>query len=395
MLARDLTPDAALGGRRCNAVMDPRAPKGRESPGVQPAPACPVSSYTEWDPLEEVIVGRVEGAALPTPHVTVTGALSGVRRLLYPFLAGHRYSRLFTRPAEKELNGFIRLLESEGITVRRPRRADFSRRHRTSDWSSSGFTNACPRDGLLVVGNEIIEAPMAWRSRYFERLTYHPLLEEYSACGARWSAAPRPRLLDALYGSGYTAPGPGEPMRYITTESEPVFDAADFVRCGRDLFVIRSNVTNRSGIDWLRRHLAHTYRIHEIETRCRTPMHIDTTLMPLAPGKMLANPEFLDLDRLQGPLRQWDILVAPEPDPVTSRLVRLGSLCSKWLSMNVLVLDERRVVVERHQVSMARALRDWGFEPIPCAFSHYAIFGGAFHCATLDVRRRGELRSYF
>jgi glycine amidinotransferase len=40
-------------------------------------------------------------------------------------------------------------------------------------------------------------------------------------------------------------------------------------------------------------------------------------------------------------------------------------------------------------------LESWGFEPIPCKFLHYAGFGGAFHCATLDVRRRGTLESYF
>ena len=79
---------------------------------------------------------------------------------------------------------------------------------------------------------------------------------------------------------------------------------------------------------------------------------------------------------------------------VMSRLVR-NSLCSKWLSMNVLMLDERRVVVEKRQPTMIRALRDWGFEPIPCEFTHYAPFGGSFHCATLDVRRRGTLQSYF
>ncbi len=33
-------------------------------------------------------------------------------------------------------------------------------------------------------------------------------------------------------------------------------------------------------------------------------------------------------------------------------------------------------------------------EPIPCDLRHYAPFGGSFHCATLDVRRRGTLQSY-
>lgn len=41
-------------------------------------------------------------------------------------------------------------------------------------------------------------------------------------------------------------------------------------------------------------------------------------------------------------------------------------MCGKWLSMNVLTLDEKRVVVERHHTSMINALEQWGFEPVPC-----------------------------
>jgi glycine amidinotransferase len=42
-----------------------------------------------------------------------------------------------------------------------------------------------------------------------------------------------------------------------------------------------------------------------------------------------------------------------------------------------------------------KAMKEWGLEPVPCEFLHYAAFGGSFHCATLDVRRRGALQSYF
>ena len=62
--------------------------------------------------------------------------------------------------------------------------------------------------------------------------------------------------------------------------------------------------------------------------------------------------------------------------------------------MNVLMLDERRVVVERRQEPLQDAFADWGFEPVPCSFESCYAFAGSFHCATLDVRRRGELRSY-
>ena len=37
--------------------------------------------------------------------------------------------------------------------------------------------------------------------------------------------------------------------------------------------------------------------------------------MHLAPGKVLVNPEFVDVARLPKVLKSWDVLVAPEPDP--------------------------------------------------------------------------------
>ena len=63
--------------------------------------------------------------------------------------------------------------------------------------------------------------------------------------------------------------------------------------------------------------------------------------------------------------------------------------------MNVLMLDEERVVVADHEETLICSLREWGFRPIPCPFQNFYRLGGSIHCATLDVRRRGTLRSYF
>jgi glycine amidinotransferase len=350
-------------------------------------------SYTEWDPLEEIVVGRLEGATIPSKHVAVTFNMPKMAAKLYPFFAGRKYPQWMVRQAQTELDGFVALLESEGVRVRRPEPLDFSRPYRTRQWRSRGFCVACPRDGFLVVGDEIIETPMCWRSRYFETDAYRPLFKEYFHRGARWTAAPRPELPDALYDQSYRIPAADEPMRYVVNEFEPVFDAADFVRCGRDLFVTRSNVTNESGIAWLRRHLGDGFRIHEVESRCRQPMHIDSTLLPLAPGKLLVNPEYVDVERLPKALKHWDVLIAPPPDPPTGIMSKI-SMTSAWTSINVLMLDERKVVVEASQPTLIRALKDWGFDPLPLPFLSFGPFGGAFHCATLDVRRRGELRSY-
>jgi glycine amidinotransferase len=368
-----------------------------DRPEAPPTPAaCPVSSHNEWDPLEEVIVGRLEGATIPTSHITITQGVPPFVATLYRFFMGRFYPRILTSAAQRELDEFIRVLEAEGITVRRPDAVDWRAKYRAPSWRSSGYCITCPRDGFLVLGDEIIETPMAWPCRYFEAHAYRRLFKEYFARGARWTAAPRPQLLDDLYNHDYTAPQWGEPVRYVINEFEPVFDAADFVRCGRDLFVTRSNVTNQAGIAWLRRHVGDRYRIHEIESRCRQPMHIDSSFLPLAPGKVLVNPEFIDVERLPSILKSWDVLVSPQPNPPPRTAWRFKvALTSQWISMNVLMLDERRVVVERNQTRLISAFKDWGFEPIPLPFLNYAPFGGAFHCATLDIRRRGELRSYF
>jgi glycine amidinotransferase len=129
--------------------------------------ACPVNSHNGWDPLEEVIVGRLEGATVPPAHPSVTFNIPRMGAKLLRFVAGRRYPKPLVRRAQKQLDDFIHILEAEGVTVRRPDIVDWKQLCRTPHWSSRGFCIACPRDGFIVIGNEIIETPMAWRSRFF------------------------------------------------------------------------------------------------------------------------------------------------------------------------------------------------------------------------------------
>lgn len=355
----------------------------------------PVCSHTEWDPLEEVIVGSLDGASVPPWHVVERArGLTGVAGVALRALAGRRYPWILRRNAQRELDGLVRLLESEGVRVRRPDPMDFTRRAETPFWKSTGFCAASPRDLLMVVGDQLIEAASPWRARYFEGYVYRSLLKEYFRGGARWTAAPKPQLSDALYDADYSPPRPGEAPRHVINEWEPVFEAADFARCGRDLFVTLGNATNRAGVAWLRRHLGPGYAIHEVPSRCATPMHIDTSFIPLRPGVAMVNTAFVDPDALPKALRGWEIHPGPPPDPIPGLHGSYLSLVSEYIHLNVLSLDARRVVVERSQVTLQSALRRWGFEPIPCDFMHYRVFGGGFHCATVDVRRRGPLERY-
>ncbi|OLF09660.1 amidinotransferase [Actinophytocola xinjiangensis] len=351
----------------------------------------PVRSYTEWDPLEEVIVGIVDDACFPPWHGALPPVLPSNMHATFRAQAGRPFPAERITAARRELDEFARILEGEGVTVRRPEPIRHDTTYSTLNWSSSGMYAAMPRDVLLVVGDDVIECPMAWRSRYYESLAYRPLLKEYFRGGAKWSAGPKPELTDEQFDPEWTdEPGPEGSPRLVVTEFEPTFDAADFTRCGRDIIAQKSNVTNQFGIEWLRRHLGEEYRIHVFEFADSHPMHIDATLVPLAPGKLLVNPE--RVPKVPSLFKGWDVLEAPRPVLPDSHPLYMTS---KWINMNVFMIDETRVMVERQDEPMIHALKNFGFTPILCDFREFNSFGGSFHCATLDVRRRGGLRSYF
>lgn len=353
-----------------------------------------VNTHNEWDPLEEIIVGVVEGARVP-PWDIITPAVVHHENLLdfYAQHGGQPWPQELVNAAKKDIDEFVHILEAEGVVVRRPSIYDTATSFSTPDFRSKSSCGALmPRDVLLVIGDQIIEAAMGWRSRYHENHAYKDLCKEYFHKGARWVSAPRPQLSAASYEQDFVPPDENEPMRTILTEFEPLFDAADVIKCGKDIFVAQSSCCNRTGIDWLQRHLGEAYRVHEVEVIDTHPMHIDATFYPLVPGKLLINPERVkkvpEIFKKSG----WDILECPEPNMPDSHPMYTSS---KWLNMNVVMLDEERVIVSKGEDNLIRALKNWGFKPIECNFYHFESIAGGLHCASVDIRRRGKLESYF
>ena len=239
-----------------------------------------------------------------------------------------------------------------------------------------------PRDVIIMIGNGSSRRRCR-RNRYFEFLAYRSESRVLGK-GAKWSAAPKPRKPNDLYNAAFQ-----RGKEYSLTAAEPVFEAADIARFGKDLVVQRSHLTNEAGIEWLRRHLGPTFNIHVLYSEIESANHINATLVPLAPGKVMISPARVSRDTIPEIFRKggWDIL---EAVPSVSTEYHL-----QWESLNVLSLDEKRVIVEKSEEAFIRQLKNWGFTPIPVAFRHFYPFGGSFHNATCDVRRRGTLQSYF
>lgn len=373
-----------------------------EDPTVNVIPAtaeCPVWSCNEWDPLEEVIVGRVEGATVPRLTAEVKANTSEKYWDFYDRRAGRSFPKQHLLKAHAEIEELCNVLRLEGVTVRRPDPMNFSKTYETPDFKSAGLYAAMPRDILIVVGDEIIEAPMAWRSRFFEYRAYRRLIKDYFLRGATWTTAPKPQMSDRLYDMKYPMKTVSDRHqlasqgRFVTTEFEPCFDAADFIRAGRDIFAQRSQVTNLLGIEWLRRHLAPKgVRVHTLTFRDPNPMHIDATFNIIGPGLVLSNPDrpCLQADMLEK--AGWRIVQPPPPLVSDDHPLWMSS---KWLSMNVLMLDPQRVLVEKGETTIRKMFTQLGIQCIPVTIRHANSLGGGFHCWTCDVRRRGHMEAYF
>lgn len=362
-----------------------------------------VNSWNEWDPLKHVIVGRAAGTMVQAPETAVQREWTDDG---FPLGTYGPYPEEMTAKAEGQLDNFAKILEDRGIRVDRPTTMDFGQTVKTPDWvQETMFGCMPPRDLLLTVGNEIVESTMSYRSRWFEYLCYRPLLEQYFKEDPRFlfSAAPKPRLSEDTYKKDWWKKWKSmsdeeqwesaERSNWIPTEKEPLFDAADVIRCGKDLFVQKSMVTNNAGIDWLQRHYP-DHRVHTVRYRELTPWHMDTTIVPLREGLILINPVRTPLE----PQRElfeangWEVIDGPATVLDKKRPM---TFCSIWLNINLLVLDPKTVCVEASETPVMELLDKRGFEVVPVPFYEVSPFGGGLHCATADVYREGTFEDYF
>jgi len=362
-----------------------------------------VNSWNEWDPLRHIILGRADGTMIQAPEPAIQ------REWLehgFPLGTYGPYPKEMQEKANEQLDNLAKILEGRDIRVDRPTPIDFSQTVRTPDWEQETMFGCMPpRDLLLTVGNEILEATMSYRSRWFEYLCYRPLFEQYfkEDPNFRFAAAPKPRLTERTYKKDFWKNWKSlseeekweraEKCDWIPTEVEPLFDAADVVRCGKDLFVQKSMVTNDTGIEWLRRHYP-DHRIHEVRCREFTPWHMDTTIVPLRPGLVLFNPERTPLDPRRELFEKngWKVMEAPK---TLLEKKRPMTFCSWWLNMNVLVLDPKTVCVEASETPVIELLDKHGLEVVPVPFYEVSPFGGGLHCCTADVYREGTCEDYF
>lgn len=219
---------------------------------------------------------------------------------------------------------------------------------------------------------------------FFETLSYKSILLDYLQSGARWISAPKPRLTDDTYNVHDSSAS-------AINDYEPIFDAANILRLGRDIFYLVSATGNPCGARWLQAVLGEEYWVHTCDN-IYSGSHVDSTIAPIRPGLVVVNAERVRKNNLPDLFKGWDIIYI-------EKIVDTGytntALSSKWIGMNLLMVNPNLAIVDKAQFPLIRELEKRGVDVVGLQLRHARTLGGGFHCVTLDVRRTGSLESYF
>lgn len=382
-----------------------------------------LNSYDDWSPLREVIVGSADNYLSHQRELSfdlffydqLADEENTFGKMYYPRVsascagpagdartANRRVKQRYVEELVEDVEGLAGTLRQLSVTVHRPLPLQADQQIRTLAWSAAAIPALNVRDNALVLGDEIIETPPQVRARFHENQLLTPVLNDYFRAGARWTVMPRPLMTDFSFDASYAAGSPGGPEEFIDNPQrsaydvgfEMMFDGAQCLRLGGDLMVNIATENHRLAVDWLERHLAGRFRLHRVYKL--SDNHIDSKVIALRPGLLLVRNESI-VDQLPAPLQKWDALVAPAPDTNNFPTYEDDDLIltSKYIDLNVLSLSPDTVLVNSACPELMRMLEMSRFTVVPVQHRHRRLFGGGFHCFTLDTVREGSVGDFY
>jgi len=337
-----------------------------------------INSYTSWQPLEEVIVGR---AYTPDYFDFIDNAQ--VRNQLQQILS----------ETEEDLNNLQRIIETYGARVRRPDlpEKDSFVWHQTAG-SGAPLPPLTPRDWQISLGDRLLRVlPVQELNRICEDYADQVV----NPHGTDWD----PDCI--LNGASASC--------IVRVGADVFFDNSDYLRPDQTQWIVANVLDSR-------------YRIHE----ARTDGHGDAVFAILKPGVILSSKHDMHLDLARDfpgwqVCRVWDssIWAAMEvgkfkyetspgawyvqgstPTPEFTEFV--NTYLSKWtgfvaetvFDVNCLVLDEENVIFSAYNRPVFDFCKQHRINPIICELRHSYFWDGGVSCCTQDLRRRGGLEQY-
>ena len=306
-----------------------------------------VNSRNEWSPLQSIIVGSASHANWPTKDTVFAQEGKKTTWKETPVPTGPVPQHIVDE-ANRELDLLCEILLRYGATVYRPRTMDFV--------AAEGMSNYCPRDRLLVWSDTVVDVNMMYPCRNQEITNYTRLLAD-----AR-NVLTMPR------------------------DQGMFMDAANVCRLGDTWLFLESPSGNRAAYEWL----CEQFPQVNIEL-CNfyAGVHIDSTITPLREGLVMLNASRVNPDNCPRAFDYWEKIWVTD-DMIVPQDFYQYPFASKWIGLNMLVLDPETVILDSAQTQLITVLKSRGIDPIPMTLSHSRTLGGGFHCVTLDTRRKHD-----
>lgn len=326
-------------------------------------------SKNEWDPLEKVIVGIADDAAIPELDKSLRcinyADVDDISRI-----PQGKYPQQVIDEANEDLEIFCDFLKKQNVEIVRPDKN-----------CKPKYYNYCPRDNVLVYDDLILATPQPLRARENEFLSMDNIFQGLVNKKVKYIKKTAEKN-DSLYNDKCL----GNKEILALTEDEPAFDAANILRDNDNLYYLVSNGGNKKGAEYLQEIVGNTKKVWILEN-IYSFMHIDSTISLLREGLMLLNPERIKTkEQLPPPLQSWDVIWAPEPEHIDFYPGYCNA--SKWMHVNVFSVNPNLVAVHSIQHPLRKELEKHKIECAMLPGRQQRTLGGGFHCVTLDLKRK-------
>ena len=301
-----------------------------------------IKSYDEWSPLKKIVVGDATHANWPVLDPVFSRESEKTTWTETPVPSGPVPQHIIDETNE-DLNKLAMVLSSLGVEVLRPDPMNFQ--------VHDGMYNYCPRDRLLVYGDAIVDPAMMYPCRDMELQCYYDIVDSATH------------------------------YHFMPRNEGMILDAANICRLGDKMLFLESASGNRKAYEWL----CSVFPNVTIEL-CNfyAGVHIDSTVVPLREGLVLLNGNRVNESNCPRVFADWEKIFV---DEVVPQEFYQYPYASKWIALNMLVIDPTTVICDKKQASLARTLEKKGFTVIPMELRHSRTLGGGFHCVTLDIWR--------
>jgi N-dimethylarginine dimethylaminohydrolase len=304
-----------------------------------------LNSVNEWDPLKQVVVGTADFANWPTNDPVFAKESEKTLWKASPVPSGPVPQQIIDESNE-DLEALCDALRKEQVEVLRPNTINFQ--------ELGGMYNYCPRDRLIVAGSEIVDCAMMYPCRDMEISALCSVTDQASK------------------------------IHTMPRDQEMVLDAANVCRLGKDWLYLLSASGNHAAYRWLCEQLP---GINIEAVNFYSGVHIDSTIVPIREGVALVNGSRVTADTLPESLQDWHCVYV---DDVVAQDFYNYPYASKWIALNMLMVNPNLAVVDRHQKELIKTLHKLKVDVIMLELRHSRTLGGGFHCVTLDLFREHQ-----